>query len=203
MQKKIIILILILFFTFCFLKIFVFSYNTVNTNEELSVLNQETNTHPLVESARNQIGIVTKYDNQYYNGGYPPEGRGACTDVIERALMDRDYDLKNKIDEDMLNFPEEYPYKSDPNINYRRVVNLKIFFDRYFEKIDLEQDWQPGDIVTYDQIPGGLWHIAILSDKKNKDGIPLLIHNYGRGVIEDDFLFKWPAAITGHYRLRV
>ncbi|MDD2909362.1 MAG: DUF1287 domain-containing protein [Candidatus Pacebacteria bacterium] len=202
MQKKIIILILILFFTFCFLKIFVFSYNTVNTNEELSVLNQETNTHPLVESARNQIGIVTKYDNQYYNGGYPPEGRGACTDVI-RALMDQGYDLKNKIDKDMLNFPEEYPYKSDPNINYRRVVNLKIFFDRYFEKIDLEQDWQPGDIVTYDQIPGGLWHIAILSDKKNKDGIPLLIHNYGRGVIEDDFLFKWPAAITGHYRLRV
>lgn len=203
MQKKIIILILILFFTFSFLKIFVFSYNTVNTNEELSVLNQEINTHPLVESARNQIGIVTKYDNQYYNGGYPPEGRGACTDVIERALMDQGYDLKNKIDKDMLNFPEEYPYKSDPNINYRRVVNLKIFFDRYFEKIDLEQDWQPGDIVTYDQIPGGLWHIAILSDKKNKDGIPLLIHNYGRGVIEDDFLFKWPAAITGHYRLRV
>lgn len=203
MQKKIIILILILFFTFCFLKIFVFSYNTVNTNEELSVLNQETNTHPLVESARNQIGIVTKYDNQYYNGGYPPEGRGACTDVIERALMDQGYDLKNKIDKDMLNFPEEYPYKSDPNINYWRVVNLKIFFDRYFEKIDLEQDWQPGDIVTYDQIPGGLWHIAILSDKKNKDGIPLLIHNYGRGVTEDDFLFKWPAAITGHYRLRV
>lgn len=203
MQKKIIILILILFFTFSFLKIFVFSYNTVNTNEELSVLNQETNTHPLVESARNQIGIVTEYDNQYYNGGYPPEGRGACTDVIERALMDQGYDLKNKIDKDMLNFPEEYPYKSDPNINYRRVVNLKIFFDRYFEKIDLEQDWQPGDIVTYDQIPGGLWHIAILSDKKNKDGIPLLIHNYGRGVIEDDFLFKWPAAITGHYRLRV
>lgn len=169
----------------------------------MSVLNQETNTHPLVESARNQIGIVTKYDNQYYNGGYPPEGRGACTDVIERALMDQGYDLKNKIDKDMLNFPEEYPYKSDPNINYRRVVNLKIFFDRYFKKIDLEQDWQPGDIVTYDQIPGGLWHIAILSDKKNKDGIPLLIHNYGRGVIEDDFLFKWPAAITGHYRLRV
>ena len=203
MQKKIIILILILFFTFCFLKIFVFSYNTVNTNEELSVLNQEINTHPLVESARNQIGIVTKYDNQYYNGGYPPEGRGACTDVIERALMDRDYDLKNKIDEDMLNFPEEYPYKSDPNINYRRVVNLKIFFDRYFEKIDLDQDWQPGDIVTYDQISGGLWHIAILSDKKNKDGIPLLIHNYGRGVVEDDFLFKWPAAITGHYRVKI
>lgn len=203
MQKKIIILILILFFTFCLLKIFAFSYNTVNTNEELSVLNQEINTHPLVESARNQIGIVTKYDNQYYNGGYPPEGRGACTDVIERALMDQGYDLKNKIDKDMLNFPEEYPCKSDPNINYRRVVNLKIFLDRYFEKIDLEQDWQPGDIVTYDQIPGGLWHIAILSDKKNKDGIPLLIHNYGRGVIEDDFLFKWPAAITGHYRLRV
>jgi len=203
MQKKIIILILILFFTFCLLKIFAFSYNTVNTNEELSVLNQEINTHPLVESARNQIGIVTKYDNQYYNGGYPPEGRGACTDVIERALMDQGYDLKNKIDKDMLNFPEEYPCKSDPNINYRRVVNLKIFLDRYFEKIDLKQDWQPGDIVTYDQIPGGLWHIAILSDKKNKDGIPLLIHNYGRGVIEDDFLFKWPAAITGHYRLRV
>lgn len=171
--------------------------------------------YSLIEAARNQIGVVTKYDTSYYQGGYPPEDSGACTDVIEHALRDTGYDLKTKIDNDMWTYPNRYPHDPDPNINYRRVVNVKIFFDNYAQSLStctdnecLKQEiWQPGDIVTYNQMEGGLWHIAIISDKTRpatndyNTQIPLLIHNYGRGTVEDNMLLTWPASISGHYRV--
>lgn len=180
--------------------------NDINIPKDTFVNN--TNTHPLVMAARNQIGVVTNYDTNYYLGGYPPENSGACTDVIGQALLKNGYDLKAKIDKDMTKYPERYPTTNDPNINFRRVANIKIFLDNYAMKLSTKTDtknlieWQGGDIVTYDQIPGSLWHIAIVSDKKNNEGVPLLIHNYGIGVIENDYLTKWPAPITGHYRLQ-
>lgn len=167
--------------------------------------------HALVAAARQQIGVVTQYDTGYYHGAYPPSDRGACTDLVEQALRLSGYDLKSKIDADMQANPTRYVHKSDPNINFRRVVNVKTFLDHHAQKlstcVDLEcfeeGIWQPGDIVTYDQIPGSLWHIAVLSDQKNEDGIPLLIHNYGKGVVEDDYLLEWPAPITGHFRIEL
>lgn len=169
--------------------------------------------HPLVESARKQIGVVTKYDVSYYEGGYPPDDRGACTDVVEQALRDNGYDLKAKIDADMEAYPERYGSESDPNINFRRVRNVKTFLDYYAESKSTCRTkeclntgiWQPGDIVTFDQIPGSLWHIAIVSNKMiqlpDETKIPLLIHNYGKGVVEDNRLLNWPAEVSGHYRV--
>ena len=52
----------------------------------------------------------------------------ACTDLVERALRENSYNLKDLIDEDMKNNPGLYPHESDPNINFRRVKNVKIFF---------------------------------------------------------------------------
>ncbi len=170
---------------------------------QISIFHQPS--PPVVAAARAQIGVVTAYDTGYYSGGYPPEGRGACTDVVEQALRKAGYDLKTKIDADMAQFPAAYPHDSDPNINFRRVRNVKIFLDRQAtslpEELNNWDQWQAGDIVTYDQIPGSLWHIAVVSDRKNADGRPLLIHNYGAGVVEDDMLADWPAPITGHYRI--
>lgn len=184
--------------------LFVALFTGCKTSSSYSTLE---NTHPLVSSARKQIGIVTKYDTNYYKGGYPPSDSGACTDVIEAALRDNGYDLKEKIDYDMATNPQRYPHESDPNINYRRVRNVKVFLDYYAKSLTIKTDsenidsWQPGDIVTYDQIPGSLWHIAIISDEKNSEGVPFLIHNYSRGVVENDLLLNWPAPISGHYRL--
>ncbi len=157
----------------------------------------------LVESARTQKGVVTSYDTGYYSGGFPPPNTGACTDVIERALRDLGYDWKGQIDRHMRKNPSLYPSKYDENINYRRVRNVKVFLDHTASSLPLESDYLSGDIITYDQIPGSLWHIAIVSDKKASDGTPLLIHNYGRGVKEDNLLHLWPAPKTGHYRLRL
>ncbi|MFH1621031.1 MAG: DUF1287 domain-containing protein [Patescibacteria group bacterium] len=184
-----------------------------------SYLDQEVgyaNSTPFVDSARKQIGVVTRYDTGYYQGAYPPSGSGACTDVIEVALRENGYDLKAKIDQDMEKYPERYPQPSDPNINFRHVVNVKTFLDRNAEKLSTcttgdcfkQSLWQPGDIVTFDQIPGSLWHIAIVSNKTKRDAknaavkIQFLIHNYGRGVVEDDYLLDWPAPISGHYRIK-
>ena len=50
---------------------------------------------------------------------------------------------------------------------------------------------------------GGLWHIVIISDKKDINGIPFLIHNHGFGTTENNLLLKWPAKISGHYRIEL
>ena len=43
-------------------------------------------------------------------------------------------------------------------------------------------------------------HIGIVSDRKNSDGVPLVIHNIGSGTQEADVLFKFH--MTGLYRLK-
>lgn len=169
--------------------------------------------HPLVDAARKQIGVVIEYDGTYFNGGYPPNDRGVCTDVIERALRANGYLLKDAIDNDFKNHPNRYPGPFDGNMNFRRVRNLRIFFDYYAEKLSICTSdscfknglWKAGDIVTYDQIPGSLWHIAIISNKYelNSQGvkIPYIIHNGGSGTREEARLLQWPAPINGHYRI--
>lgn len=140
-----------------------------------------------------------------YPGGYPPDTEGVCTDTIWRALMAAGYNLKELMDADIKANPKAYPNitERDPNIDFRRTRNQKIFFDRYLVKVttnlyDLEA-WQPGDIVVfYDDFS----HIGIISDQKNFMGIPYLIHNAGQEDRVEDILIysNYGAKITGHYR---
>lgn len=166
----------------------------------------------LVASARAQIGVVTKYDTSYYSEAFPPADRGACADVLWRAFNEVGYDFKKMIDQDIARRPNAYPENpiQDSNINFRRVQNIRIFLSAHAQKLTTEvipgnvenlEQWQGGDIVTFEQIPGGLWHVAIISDTRKDDGVPLLIHNYGSGVKESDYLINWPTKISGHYRL--
>jgi len=146
------------------------------------------------------------YKSAYYSGGYPPESEGVCTDVIWRALKNAGYLLKDMIDEDIKNNVNKYPRvngKPDSNIDFRRVPNLKVYFERNHTSltIDLNKiaEWQPGDIVVF-----GSSHIGIISDKRNKKGIPYLIHNGGQPNREEDILelYNKYEPITGHYRLK-
>ena len=147
-----------------------------------------------------------KYQSTYYAGGYPPETEGVCTDVIWRSLKDAGYILKDMIDEDISQNVEAYPRvegKPDKNIDFRRVPNLKVYFERNHITLtnDLTQiaEWQPGDIVVF-----GKNHIGIISDKRNKSGVPYLIHNGGQPNREEDILeiYNEFEPITGHYRLK-
>ena len=147
-----------------------------------------------------------EYRSAYYGGGYPPETEGVCTDVIWRALKDAGYLLKEMVDEDIAQNVESYSRvngKPEPNIDFRRVPNLKVYFERnhIILTTDLNEiaEWQPGDIVVF-----GKTHIGIISDKRNSKGIPYLIHNGGQPNREEDILelYNEFEPISGHYRLK-
>ena len=92
-----------------------------------------------------------------------------------------------------------YAKAIDKNIDYRRVRNLKIFFDRNASSLttDMKQieKWQGGDIVIFPN------HIAVVSDRRNKEGIPYIIHHGGQPVYEEDALKRYKGNILGHYRI--
>lgn len=146
------------------------------------------------------------YRSEYYAEGYPPDEIGVCTDTVWRAFMNAGYVLRDLVDEDIRNHLDLYPRvanKPDKNIDFRRVKNLKVFFDRKAVSLTTDLDkiteWMPGDIVIFGS---DYSHIGILSDKRNKKGIPWLIHNSGQPNREENVL-EWLALtkkITGHYR---
>lgn len=142
-----------------------------------------------------------RYDGAYHAGGYPPDNIGVCTDVVWRAFKNAGYNLKDMVDADIKANIDEYPRvggKRDSNIDFRRVPNLMVFFQRYAVSLSLDTEdigeWQPGDIVTFSNN-----HIAIVSDRRNSDGVPLIIHNAGQRNREDNRLTSW-GGISGHFR---
>ena len=160
----------------------------------------------ILQGAKIEAEKKTKYKSAYYAGGYPPDTEGVCTDMVWRALKNAGYLLKDMVDEDIKNNVDEYPRvngKPDPNIDFRRVPNLKVYFER--NQISLTTDlskieeWQQGDIVVF-----GDSHIGIISDKRNKNGIPYLLHNAGQLLREEDVLeiYNKYNPITGHYRMK-
>ena len=166
----------------------------------------------IVEAARKQVGVTVSYDPAYvslkYPGGDVPEERGVCTDVVIRAIREGlDRDLQKLVHEDMkanfAKYPKIWGLKgTDRNIDHRRVPNLMTFFGRKHTKLPLPADvtkaaFRPGDLVTC-TVPPHLPHIMIVSDRKNADGLPLVIHNIGGGTREEDRLKDFP--LTGHFR---
>lgn len=160
----------------------------------------------ILQGAKIEAKNKPTYKSAYYEGGYPPDSEGVCTDVVWRSLKNAGYVLKDMVDEDIKNNVDKYPRvggKPDPNIDFRRVPNLKIYFER--NQINLSTDvskieeWQPGDIVIF-----GTSHIGIISDKRNKKGIPYLLHNGGQIRREEDVLelYSKYKTITGHYRMK-
>lgn len=166
----------------------------------------------IIAEARKQIGVTVRYDPAYVSLEYPkgdiPRERGVCTDVVIRAFRDAlDKDLQELVHIDMkanfAKYPKIWGLKStDKNIDHRRVPNLMTYFTRNHTSIPLPKGDQksvflPGDIVTC-TVPPNLPHIMIVSDKKNTEGRPLIIHNIGGGTQEEDRIDEFP--ITGHYR---
>lgn len=140
-----------------------------------------------------------KYKSKYYSGGYPLDNEGVCTDVIWRAFKEAGYSLKDMVDKDIEKNPDDYKIKViDKNIDFRRVVNLRVFFDKYATVLTNDifdiDEWMPGDIVIF----GNNKHIGIVSDYRNKNEIAYIIHNGGQPVREEDYLPR--AKVTKHYR---
>lgn len=166
---------------------------------------------PIVAAARAQVGRTLVYDGSYvalaYPGGDVPIDRGVCTDVVIRALRDASgMDLQKLVHEDMTAAFSEYPKtwglsRPDRNIDHRRVPNLRRYFERKGYAMAVtrrKEDYRPGDLLTC-TVPRNRPHIMIVSDAKTADGAWLVIHNIGRGTVEEPRLFDFP--ITGHYRI--
>ena len=155
----------------------------------------------ILTNARTYIAKKPKYKSKYYGSGYPDDNYGVCTDVIAYSLKNSGYDLMKLVNEDIVNNKELYNISQvDKNIDFRRVVNLKIYFDRHAIPLTTDtnkiSEWQGGDIVVFKK------HIGIISDKRNKEGIPFVIHHANpiQKYYEEDIL-KNRNDIVGHYRI--
>jgi uncharacterized protein YijF (DUF1287 family) len=163
----------------------------------------------LSEAALSLTKDKVLYDPTYFSIPYPggdvPTDRGVCTDVIVRAYRKMGTDLQKMVHEDMVKNFALYPKKwglkkTDTNIDHRRVPNLMIFFARHgiVKKLSQNpQDYQPGDIVTWN-LGGGLTHIGLVVNRKSADKQRyLIVHNIGNGQELSDCLFSF--TLTGHY----
>lgn len=180
-----------------------FAIETVISNHDENA-NGVDDLQDILAGAKKEILHMPTYKSAYYEGGYPPDTEGVCTDVIWRALDHAGYDLKEMIDQDIEAHRDAYPRvqgEPDPNIDFRRVPNVDVFLHRHTMVLtnDLSQieQWQPGDIVVF-----GDSHIGILSDKRNFAGVPFLLHNGNLPKGEEDCLWRedFLKGIYGHYR---
>lgn len=166
----------------------------------------------LVSAALERLKHKVTYDGSYlqiaYPGGDVPNNIGVCTDVVIRSYRKLGIDLQEKVHHDMLNSFAQYPnlpkwnlIRPDTNIDHRRVLNLRVFFHRNGASLPITSnanDYKPGDLVTWDILPG-MPHIGIITPKVSKDKKrPLIVHNMGKGPKLEDILFTMK--ITGHYR---
>ena len=167
----------------------------------------------LVAAAESQVAVTKSYDASYrtlrYPGGDVPLETGVCTDVVIRAYRALGIDLQELVHQDMEEHFALYPTiwslrRPDPNIDHRRVQNLRVFFTRFGTSLDISDDpqnYRPGDLVTWNLAPSGkaVPHIGIVTQRKSLFGRrPLIVHNIGAGVKIEDTLFQFK--ITGHYR---
>ena len=152
-------------------------------------------------NTRKYIATKPKYKSKYYGTGYPDDNYGVCTDVVAFALKDAGYDLRELVNNHVKENRDLYDIDViDKNIDFRRVLNLKTYFD--YNAISLTTDvlrieeWQGGDIVVFKR------HIGIVSDKRNRKGINFVIHHanpYQRYYEED--ILENRDDIIGHYRI--
>ncbi len=155
----------------------------------------------ILESALEYIQTKPKYESRYYIGGTPNDGYGVCTDVVAAALLGAGYDLQKLVDKDIREHPENYDIQSpDENIDYRRVRNLQVYFKNNTKSLTTDiseiEEWQGGDIVIFKK------HIGIVSDRRDKNGVPYIIHHgskYQRAY-EQKYLKSKSDEIVGHYR---
>jgi hypothetical protein len=155
----------------------------------------------ILQGARKYISTNPVYKSKYYSTGYPDDKYGVCTDVVANAMLTAGYDLRQLVHDDIISYPDDYDVdEPDINIDFRRVKNLKVYFKHTAISLTTDineiEQWQGGDIVIFEN------HIGIVSDKRNDNGIPFIIHHNSllQASYEEDILEKRDD-IVGHYRV--
>lgn len=207
----VIILIILIFIVFCLLYFLRIIPHKKYTNEDfgiekyISLIDKDNDgvddQSDIINNTREYINTKPKYKSKYYANGYPDDGYGVCTDVVVFSLRDAGYDLMELVNNHIKYNRELYNIDQiDKEIDFRRVVNLDVYLKNTaivlttdIRKID---EWQGGDIIVFKK------HIGIVSDKRNKNGIPYIIHHANPYQIryEEDIL-ESRNDIIGHYRV--
>lgn len=157
----------------------------------------------ILNNVKKYIETKPKYKSKYYGSGYPDDEYGVCADVVAFGLKDAGYDLMELVYQDVINNKGKYNIEViDKKIDFRRVRNLNVYFKNNHISLttDLKEieEWQGGDIIVFKD------HIGIISDKRNKKGIPFLIHHVREGQVnyEEDVIERYGQDnIVGHYRI--
>ena len=155
----------------------------------------------ILNNVREYIKTKPKYKSKYYSTGYSNDEYGVCSDVVAFGLLNAGYNLMEQVNKDIINNKDQYNIEVvDKNIDFRRVRNLKIYFERnsinLTTNINDISSWQGGDIVVFKN------HIGIVSNNRNRKGIPFIIHHANPYQIyyEEDIL-EHRNDIVGHYRI--
>ena len=156
----------------------------------------------LLDAALQYLDARPQYKSAYYAGsGYPTDQYGTCVDVIGIALRSCEYDLRTRLNADVLAHPERYAIdEPDIDIDFRRVKNLKVYFAANEEELTTDVSnrdaWQPGDLVLFAN------HIGMVSNHRNADGIPYIIHHrsFFQLRYEEDYLSSHQPEM--HIRIR-
>lgn len=116
--------------------------------------------------------------------------------------------------------------RPDANIDHRRCQNLVVWFERHAETLpvriagdpredssagagsdtaaeagDRVNPWMPGDVVFYIREGASYpWHVAVVSDRRDADGMPFVIDSYPPHTSERHRLDAWPP-IYRHFRV--
>ena len=214
MKRRVIVLIFILsivLFILCILYKFnyiphkKYSDSYFNINTYISNVDKDNDgiddQNDILMGAKDYIKKKPKYKSKYYSTGYPDDNYGVCSDVVAFALLNAGYNLMDLVNEDIINNKENYDIEVvDKNIDFRRVVNLKVYFDNNAIKLTTDiydvDAWQGGDIVIFEH------HIGIVSNNRNKKGVSFIIHHANNWQMnyEEDIL-ESRNDIIGHYRI--
>lgn len=212
MTKKKTILLILLFTIFCGYLAFYID-NIQYTNQDFDIptyistkdidndgLDDQSD---ILLNVRNYIATKPKYKSKYYGSGYPDDEYGVCTDVVAQGLLGAGYNLMELVNEDIYTNRDDYNIDIvDKNIDFRRVRNLKVYFKNTAIPLTTNiyevSEWQGGDIVIFEK------HIGIISDKRNRKGIPFLIHHGSNFQLqyEENNLERLKDEIVGHYRIK-
>lgn len=216
MKKKIIVITLIsslILISIAFYLLYVFNYipHKMYSNEYFNIktytskidkdndgIDDQTD---ILNNVRKYIATNPKYKSKYYASGYPNDEYGVCTDVVAFGLKGAGYDLMELVYEDIKHNRNNYNIDIiDKNIDFRRVQNLKIYFENNAISLTTDiydiESWQGGDIVLFQN------HIGIVSNNRNKNGVTFIIHhaNSFQRYYEEDIL-ELRDDIIGHYRI--
>ena len=80
------------------------TYKSINDQDHDGIDDQSD----IVQNVRKYIETKPQYKSKYYQGGYPTDHYGVCSDVVAFGLLNAGYDLQILVDQDIRENPQSY-----------------------------------------------------------------------------------------------